>query len=154
MEEKEKEILDRNYHLLVHNIILTEEFYNQLRWNQVLPDSMIDDIQVCLVRKKSRHGQKHIKFKFKIKKYVIPIYSFVSYILYSQSTMIFSTNYDFKMYLDAALKNVIILIEPVKVSLNHFKRAGQSDIFFLQLFYLNCLFSFIGFFFYFLLSWT
>lgn len=82
MEEKEKEILDRNYHLLVHNIILTEEFYNQLRWNQVLPDSMIDDIQVCLVRKKSRHGQKHIKFKFKIKKYVISIYSFVSYILY------------------------------------------------------------------------
>lgn len=68
MEENEKEILDRNYHLLVHNIILTEEFYNQLRWNQVLPDSMIDDIQVCLVReKKCRHGQKH---KVKIKKYM------------------------------------------------------------------------------------
>lgn len=69
MEEQEKDILDRNYHLLVHNIILTEEFYNQLRWNQVLPDSMIDDIQVCLnlVKKKNSSRFKIINLFFNLR---------------------------------------------------------------------------------------
>lgn len=47
MEEQEKAAIDRNYDLLINNIILTDEFYNQLRWNQVLPESMIADVQVC-----------------------------------------------------------------------------------------------------------
>ena len=46
MEENEKAAIDRNYHLLINNIILTDEFYHQLRWNQVLPESMISDVQV------------------------------------------------------------------------------------------------------------
>lgn len=51
MEERERELVDRNENLLIHNIILTEEFYNQLRWNQVLPDCMISDVQVCIISK-------------------------------------------------------------------------------------------------------
>ncbi|XP_063397387.1 uncharacterized protein LOC134681666 [Mytilus trossulus] len=47
MEEQEKAAIDRNYDLLINNIILTDEFYNQLRWNQVLPESMIADVQAC-----------------------------------------------------------------------------------------------------------
>ncbi|XP_052074058.1 myosin-8-like [Mytilus californianus] len=64
MEEQEKAAIDRNHDLLINNIILTEEFYNQLRWNQVLPESMITDVQAC---KTKEEKIKHLLYTLKLR---------------------------------------------------------------------------------------
>lgn len=46
MEEKQKGILDRNRWLFLGNIIMTEEFFQALKTENVLPDTMIKDIKV------------------------------------------------------------------------------------------------------------
>ena len=46
MDEKHRRILDRNVFLLVKNMMLTEEFYDCLRQENVLPETMIKDIEV------------------------------------------------------------------------------------------------------------
>ena len=46
MDEKQRRILDRNFFLLVKNLVLTEEFYDCLRRESVLPETMIKDIEV------------------------------------------------------------------------------------------------------------
>lgn len=47
MDAREREIVRRNHRLLVHNIILTEEFFEHLRNYHVLPETMIRDVKVC-----------------------------------------------------------------------------------------------------------
>ena len=46
MEEKQRRILDRNFFLLVKNMVLTDEFYDCLRRENVVPETMIKDIEV------------------------------------------------------------------------------------------------------------
>lgn len=46
MDAREREIVRRNHRLLVHNIILTEEFFEHLRNYHVLPETMIRDVKV------------------------------------------------------------------------------------------------------------
>lgn len=46
MDDKQKDILDRNSGLLVGNIIVTDEFFQLLKAETVLPDTMIQDIRV------------------------------------------------------------------------------------------------------------
>ena len=46
MDEKQRRILERNRCLLVNNIVLTEDFYQWLRRESVIPETMIKDIQV------------------------------------------------------------------------------------------------------------
>ncbi|XP_045157219.2 ERC protein 2-like [Mercenaria mercenaria] len=45
MDEKQRSILDRNQWLLVGNIVMTEDFFQVLRAENVLPDTMIRDVQ-------------------------------------------------------------------------------------------------------------
>ncbi|XP_069136251.1 putative leucine-rich repeat-containing protein DDB_G0290503 [Argopecten irradians] len=45
MDEKEKDIIDRNSELLVRNIVLTPEFYDLLQTYNVLPVTMVTDIK-------------------------------------------------------------------------------------------------------------
>jgi hypothetical protein len=46
MDAREREILRRNHRLLVHNIILTDDFFECLRNYHVLPETMIKDVKV------------------------------------------------------------------------------------------------------------
>ncbi|XP_050410045.1 uncharacterized protein LOC126824737 isoform X1 [Patella vulgata] len=45
MDERYKAILDRHRQLLIKNIILTDEFYEMLQKERVLPDAMIKDVK-------------------------------------------------------------------------------------------------------------
>ncbi|XP_060559328.1 uncharacterized protein LOC132719567 [Ruditapes philippinarum] len=45
MDEKQKSILDRNQWLLLGNIVMTEDFFQALRTENVLPDTMVKDIR-------------------------------------------------------------------------------------------------------------
>ncbi|KAL4236191.1 hypothetical protein ACF0H5_004578 [Mactra antiquata] len=45
MDEKQRDILDRNSGLLIGNIVMTDEFLLLLKTENVLPDTMINDIQ-------------------------------------------------------------------------------------------------------------
>ena len=46
MEEKHKDVLDRNNDLLVKNIVLTNEFYQLIQEYQVIPATMVGDVKV------------------------------------------------------------------------------------------------------------
>lgn len=45
MDEKQRGVLERNQSLLLGNIVTTEEFFHLLKHENVLPDTMIKDIQ-------------------------------------------------------------------------------------------------------------
>jgi hypothetical protein len=48
-----KDVIDKNRTLLTRNIILTEDFYNLLRQEKILSETMIKDVQVKLTIHKS-----------------------------------------------------------------------------------------------------
>jgi len=50
MEEKERNILERNQELLVRNIILSDEFFSLLQHYNVLPATMIADVKVRVTK--------------------------------------------------------------------------------------------------------
>ncbi|KAK3587582.1 hypothetical protein CHS0354_032782 [Potamilus streckersoni] len=45
MDQHQRQILERNRILIIKNLILTDEFYELLRTDSVLPDTMIRDVQ-------------------------------------------------------------------------------------------------------------
>ncbi|XP_021342383.1 uncharacterized protein LOC110442867 isoform X2 [Mizuhopecten yessoensis] len=64
MEEKEKDIIERNKELLVRNIILTPEFYDMLQSYNVLPVTMVTDIKSAKSREeRNRRLLKTLKLR-------------------------------------------------------------------------------------------
>ncbi|XP_033748505.1 uncharacterized protein LOC117333353 [Pecten maximus] len=64
MDEKEKDILDRNKELLVRNMVLTPEFYDLLQSYNVLPVTMVTDIRAGKSREdKNRRLLKTVKLR-------------------------------------------------------------------------------------------
>lgn len=81
MDEKQREVLERNRALLVNNMIMTEDFFHLLKTEHVLPDTMIKDIQVADLLSPDHRYVSDLstsKTPIKINKYFYPMTYLVS----------------------------------------------------------------------------